>query len=152
MLKAEEEREIGLRIEVARGELLAAAAMLPCARHTILKLADDVRRGVAPAAELILLPDGGELKPANIEPVLKAFTRIEKAPDEKVGAILRELPIRPRWLTKSSPSCERSTPSSRRSGKCLAAVHAPRRGARSKRACGSPRPCSIAASPRSGEG
>ena len=34
-----------------------------------------MRKGEAPAAELILLPDGGELKPEKIEPVLQAFER-----------------------------------------------------------------------------
>ena len=35
-----------------------------------------MRQGSAPAAELILLPDGGELKPENVEPVLRAMTRV----------------------------------------------------------------------------
>jgi RNA polymerase sigma factor (sigma-70 family) len=37
-----------------------------------------VGRGSAPAAELILLPDGGELRSTQIEPVLQAFARIEQ--------------------------------------------------------------------------
>ena len=49
--------------------------MIPCAVRTLLALADQVKKG-APAAELILLPDGGELKPDKIEPVLKAFDKI----------------------------------------------------------------------------
>lgn len=31
-----------------------------------------------PAAELILLPDGGELKPEKIDPVLRAFARVRR--------------------------------------------------------------------------
>jgi RNA polymerase primary sigma factor len=122
LLKAAEEQEIGRRIETARGDLLAEIVSLPCARETLLALADHVRRGTAPAAELILLPDGGELKPEKIEPVLAALERvgsldkkvnsverrhrssasasgksrrqIEEA-NEKIRAAVRDLPIRP---------------------------------------------------------
>ena len=41
-------------------------------------LADRIRTKGDPAAELILLPEGGELKPEHIEPVLKAFNRIKR--------------------------------------------------------------------------
>jgi sigma-70-like protein len=59
LLKASEEQAIGRRIEQARGELLAEVVAIPCGRRTLLSLADHVRGGTAPAAELILLPDGG---------------------------------------------------------------------------------------------
>jgi RNA polymerase primary sigma factor len=125
LLKAKDEQAIGLRIEQARGELLAAFGGLPCARATLLKLGTEIRRGAAPAAELILLPDGGELKPEKVEPVLKALAkvaRLEKQIEElelrckdhratpasrarireeitvietKIGETLRDLPIRP---------------------------------------------------------
>jgi RNA polymerase primary sigma factor len=76
LLKAGDEQEIGARIERARGDLLAAIGAIPVARRTLLALADSVREGSAPAAELILLPDGGELKAENVEPVLRALTRV----------------------------------------------------------------------------
>jgi RNA polymerase primary sigma factor len=79
LLKAREEQELGRRIEDARGELQAALAPLVCAVKTLVSLADRVRAGTAPAAELILLVDGGELKPENVEPVLNAFTQIKRA-------------------------------------------------------------------------
>ena len=124
LLKAKDEQEIGERIEQARGELQATLGMIPCAVRTLLALADQVKKG-APAAELILLPDGGELKPDRIAPVLKAFDRIRharqkvdecmrkcedkrstagsragyrkeiEAADELIGNILRDLPLRP---------------------------------------------------------
>ena len=124
LLKAKDEQEIGQRIEQARGELQATLGMIPCAVRTLLALADQVKKG-APAAELILLPDGGELKPERIAPVLKAFDRIRHArqrveeclrrcedkrstagsragyrkeiaaADELIGNILREMPLRP---------------------------------------------------------
>jgi RNA polymerase primary sigma factor len=125
LLKAKEEQEIGGRIEQARGELQATLGLIPCAGRTILALADQVRRGTAPAAELILLPDGGELKPDKITPVLKALERVRKArahiedclrkcedrrstaasrakyrrviaeAEAGIGATLRDLPLRP---------------------------------------------------------
>jgi RNA polymerase primary sigma factor len=78
LLKAQEEREIGRQIEVAREDVLAELARIPVARRTLTALADAVREGSAPAAELILLPDGGELKAGKIEPVLRAFTKVRR--------------------------------------------------------------------------
>jgi RNA polymerase primary sigma factor len=125
LLKAAQEQEIGRQIEIARGDLLAQLARIPSGLQTLTALADTVRKGEAPAAELILLPDGGELKPEKIEPVLQAFARIRrhqktiadlrrrmndrrstpasrgKIQDEidraerAIGSILRDLPIRP---------------------------------------------------------
>jgi RNA polymerase primary sigma factor len=125
LLTAAQEQDIGRRIEIARGELVAEIATIPCALQTLIALAEGVKRGTAPAAELILLPDGGELKPDKIEPVIKAFARIRrqqrrindwrhKSEDkrasastrstarreiadahEQIASILRELPIRP---------------------------------------------------------
>jgi RNA polymerase primary sigma factor len=125
LLTAAQEQEIGRRIEAVRGELLAELTAIPAARQTLLSLADDVRRGTVPAAELILLPDGGELKPGAVDPVLRAFARVrglerrieelrERAAgrrataasratlrrqidglEAEIGATLRERPIRP---------------------------------------------------------
>jgi len=83
LLTAQEEQDIGRRMEVARGELLAELARIPAARRTLAALADAVRKKSAPAAELILLPQGGELEPESVAPVLKAFAR--------VGRIEREI-------------------------------------------------------------
>jgi RNA polymerase primary sigma factor len=78
LLTAREEQEIGRRIEVARGELLAELGTIPSALQTLVALAEQVKHGTAPAAELILLPDGGELRPEKIEPVIKTFDRIRR--------------------------------------------------------------------------
>jgi RNA polymerase primary sigma factor len=78
LLKARDEQEIGRRIELARADLLAALAAIPAARSSLLALADAVRHNEAPAAELILLPDGGELKPEKIAPVLRSFARVRR--------------------------------------------------------------------------
>jgi RNA polymerase primary sigma factor len=88
LLKAKEEQEIGERIEKARGELQATLGMIPCAVRTLLSLADQVKKG-APAAELILLPDGGELRQDHIAPILKAFERIRHA-RQKIDDLMRK--------------------------------------------------------------
>jgi RNA polymerase primary sigma factor len=125
LLKAADELDIGSRIEAARGDLVAELAAIPIALQTIIALAEAVKRGSVPAAELILLPDGGELKPEKIEPVLEALMRIRRherrlndeqrrcehgrwtaaararlrqvmaGGHEAIAAILRDLPIRP---------------------------------------------------------
>jgi RNA polymerase primary sigma factor len=79
LLKAREEQELGRRIEEARGAVQGSLAPLPCAVKTLISLAAHVRAGRAPAAELILLPDGGELKPESVDPVLAAFDRVKRA-------------------------------------------------------------------------
>ncbi|HKE82515.1 MAG TPA: sigma-70 family RNA polymerase sigma factor [Vicinamibacterales bacterium] len=125
LLTAREEQEIGARIEATRGELLAEIATIPSALQTLVALAEQVKSGSSPAAELILLPDGGELKPERIEPVMRDFDRIRRQQRlinnahrrcedrgstadtratfrrestrayEQIGTILRNLPIRP---------------------------------------------------------
>ena len=78
LLTAKQEQEIGEKIERTRGELLGELVTLPAARQTLLALAEAVRRDKAPAAELILLQDGGELKPERVGPVLRAFGRVRR--------------------------------------------------------------------------
>ncbi len=78
LLKAHQEVEIGERIEKAQKDLLTAMADIPGAVHTLIALADRIRSKGDPAAELILLPEGGELKPEHIDPVLRAFNRIKR--------------------------------------------------------------------------
>jgi RNA polymerase sigma factor (sigma-70 family) len=99
LLKAREEQKIGLQMEEARGELLAALSRIPGALGTLLSLVECVHRGEAPAAELILLTDGGELKPEKVAPVLQAFDRIRqeqrKGARDTVATLIRDLPIRP---------------------------------------------------------
>ena len=78
LLKAHQEVEIGERIENAQKVLLGAMADIPGAVQTLIALADRIRTKGDPAAELILLPEGGELKPEHIDPVLRAFNRIKR--------------------------------------------------------------------------
>jgi len=107
LLKGAEEQEIGKRIETARGELLYQLACIPAARLTLLNLADAVRNQSAPAAELILLPDGGELKSEKIDPVLRAFARIRRL--EAEIAECRARLLNPRGATRASlDKCQRA--------------------------------------------
>jgi RNA polymerase primary sigma factor len=78
LLTHEQEIQIGRRIEHARSNLIAALAGMPAAVNNLVGLADLVRAGQAPAAELILLPDGGELQPERIGPALRVFLRIAR--------------------------------------------------------------------------
>jgi RNA polymerase primary sigma factor len=110
LLTAAQETHIGQEIERAGSDLTAALALIPCVVKCLIKLADRVRAGDAPAAELILLPEGGELVPERVEPVLDAFVKIakkhkqaeqenEKAKREKlnreIAQMLATQPIRP---------------------------------------------------------
>jgi hypothetical protein len=78
LLKAHEEVALGERIEKAQHELVGTFAEIPSAVQTLIALADRIRSKGDPAAELILLPEGGELGNAQIVPVLRAFNRIKK--------------------------------------------------------------------------
>ncbi len=105
LLSSAEEQVIGGRIEAARTAVLTELPLVPRGLCCLLSLADTVHRGEAPAAELILLPDGGELAPGHVQPVLDALAEIDAIIDEveagdapaqaRAQALLRDLPIRP---------------------------------------------------------
>jgi RNA polymerase primary sigma factor len=78
LLKAAEERVIGEKIENAIKELVTTLGDVPSAVQTLVALADRIKAKGDPAAELILLPEGGELKEEHITPVLKSFARIKR--------------------------------------------------------------------------
>jgi RNA polymerase sigma factor (sigma-70 family) len=105
LLTSAQEQEIGSRIEAARAALLVELPLVPRGLCCLLSLADSVRGGEAPAAELILLPDGGELTPGHVQPVLDALAQVDTTVDAieagdadapaRAQALLRDLPIRP---------------------------------------------------------
>jgi RNA polymerase primary sigma factor len=78
LLKQHEEVSIGQRIENARADLVQRLAEVPGALQTLLTLADRIREKGDPPAELILLPEGGELRDEVVTPVLRAFARIKR--------------------------------------------------------------------------
>jgi RNA polymerase primary sigma factor len=132
LLTFQQEQEIGHRIEERRADLLTAVAALPCALDTLASLADEVRKGRAPAAELVLMPDGGELTPEKAAPTLEAFRRIRRLErcmarwrraethdaatrdahvaraQEKIAASLRDLPIRPALIEEVRNELQRT--------------------------------------------
>jgi RNA polymerase sigma factor (sigma-70 family) len=81
LLTQPREVEVGRRLEQTRADLVAVLATIPGAIDTLGGLAALVRDGRAPAAELVLLPDGGELQPGRVEPVLRAIERAERLRD-----------------------------------------------------------------------
>jgi RNA polymerase primary sigma factor len=105
LLTSAQEQEIGGRIEAARAAVLTELPQVPCGLCCLLSLADTVRKGEAPAAELILLPDGGELTPGHVQPVLDALAEVDAIIDAveagdrdaqaRAQALIRDLPIRP---------------------------------------------------------
>jgi RNA polymerase primary sigma factor len=78
LLKKHEEVAIGERIERASADLVERMADVPGALQTLVALADRIRTKHDPPAELILLPEGGELRAEVVTPVMRAFTRIKK--------------------------------------------------------------------------
>jgi RNA polymerase primary sigma factor len=89
LLKAPEEVAIGQRIENAQRDLVAALAGIPAAVETLVALADRIRTKGDPAAELILLPEGGELRADHVAPVMRAFARIRTRQRDIDGARAR---------------------------------------------------------------
>jgi RNA polymerase primary sigma factor len=75
LLTPAQEADIGRRLDAARADLIGALSSIPGAIDTLAGLAALVRSGSAPSAELVLLPDGGELQPGRVEPVLRALER-----------------------------------------------------------------------------
>src|SRR5215813_10183938 len=78
LLTARQEVEIGRRIEVGQIALRRALAGIPMAVSTLLDVGDRLRRDEAAADDVIVLPEGGELEPKAIRPVLLAFARIRR--------------------------------------------------------------------------
>ena len=78
LLKAHEEVILGERIERGLREVVSALVGIPGAVQTLVSLAERVRHDGALAAELILLPEGGELQHEQVAPVLRAFGRVRR--------------------------------------------------------------------------
>jgi RNA polymerase sigma factor (sigma-70 family) len=90
LLTAAQEADIGRRLDEARTELIASLSRIPAAIDTLGRLATLVAENRAPAAELVLLPDGGELQPGRVDPVVRAIRRAER-----LRSCLQPAPCRP---------------------------------------------------------
>ena len=78
LLTARQEVEIGRRIEVGQIALRRALAGIPMAVRALLDVGDRLRREEIPADDVMVLPEGGELEPKAIRPVVLAFARIRR--------------------------------------------------------------------------
>ncbi len=92
LLTAQQEVEIGRRIEVGQIALRRALAGIPLALRHLLELGDRLRREEIPPDDVIVLPEGGELDASEVKPVLQGFARIRRLEREiaRLGEALRD--------------------------------------------------------------
>src|SRR5690606_28686513 len=89
LFRSQQEQDLGRRMEELQTALLRLFAEVPCARATLISLARKIKSGEAPAAELILYPDGRELTAPRVKPVLEAFEALGKIHDD-IGRLCTE--------------------------------------------------------------
>jgi RNA polymerase primary sigma factor len=82
LLTAEQEVQIGRRIENGQIALRRALSGIPMAVQILLEVGDRLRNGDIAADDVIVLPEGGELETKEIKPVLNAFARIRRISGE----------------------------------------------------------------------
>jgi RNA polymerase primary sigma factor len=78
LLTAQQEVQIGRRIEVGQIALRRGLAGIPMAVRALLDVGDRLRHNAIAADDVIVLPEGGELEAKEIRPVLLAFGRIRR--------------------------------------------------------------------------
>ena len=78
LLTAQQEVQIGRRIEVGQIALRRALAGIPMAVRALLDVGDRLRHGEMPADDVMVLAEGGELEPKAVRPVLLAFARVRR--------------------------------------------------------------------------
>jgi RNA polymerase primary sigma factor len=78
LLTADQEVQIGRRIENGQIALRRALAGIPMAVNKLLDVGDRLRHDDIAADDVIVLPEGGELEAKEIKPVLNAFARIRR--------------------------------------------------------------------------
>jgi RNA polymerase primary sigma factor len=98
LLTAAQEVQIGRRIEVGQIALRRTLAAIPMAVAALLEVGDRLRRGEMSADDAIVLPEGGELDPKAVRPVLLAFERIRRL-QRKIAGLEVSLTARRRSMT-----------------------------------------------------
>jgi RNA polymerase primary sigma factor len=78
LLTAQQEVQIGRRIEVGQIALRRALSGIPFAVRALLEVGDRLRHSDSAADDVIVLPEGGELEAKEIRPVVLAFARIRR--------------------------------------------------------------------------
>jgi hypothetical protein len=126
LLTAQQEVQIGRRIEVGQIALRRALAGIPMAVRALLDVGDRLRRGDTGADDVIVLPEGGELEAKEVRPVLLAFARVRRL-ERKIGRMEESLDDpgapRPRAPGCCGPSASSGRPSRRPSPRCRSSRH-----------------------------
>src|SRR5499426_2385235 len=78
LLTAQQEVQIGRRIEVGQIALRRALSGIPMAVRALLDVGDRLRHGEIPADDVMVLAEGGELEPKAVRPVQLAFARVRR--------------------------------------------------------------------------
>jgi RNA polymerase primary sigma factor len=78
LLTAEQEVEIGRRIEAGQIEVRRAIAAIPVAVRALAEMGEGLRRREIVADDVLVLPDGGELNDRRLKPVLRALDRVAR--------------------------------------------------------------------------
>jgi RNA polymerase primary sigma factor len=78
LLTAQQEVEIGRRIEVGQLELQSALASIPLAVRFLIEVGNRIKREETSPEDVIVLGDGDELGPRQLEPIQRGFARIRR--------------------------------------------------------------------------
>ena len=95
LLTAQQEVQIGRRIEVGQIALRRALAGIPMSVRALLEVGDRLRRGDTAADDVIVLPEGGELEAKEVRPVLLAFAKVRRL-ERKIARLEESLDDRRR--------------------------------------------------------
>jgi RNA polymerase primary sigma factor len=116
LLTAEQEIQIGRRIEEGQAELKRALATVPLAVTALLEQADRVRRGELEPQEVFAFPEGEEPTAAALRPIFRSLARVRRlaAENERLeGALSGRLAASTRatyrsWLAANRESLQRA--------------------------------------------
>jgi RNA polymerase primary sigma factor len=98
LLTAQQEVQIGRRIEVGQIALRRALSGIPFAVRALLDVGDRLRHNDIAADDVIVLPEGGELEAKEIRPVVLAFARIRRL-ERKIARLEESLDDKRRSAT-----------------------------------------------------
>jgi RNA polymerase primary sigma factor len=94
LLTAQDEVEVGRRIEAGQAAIVRRLMEVPFARRAVLRLAESVRRGAMPLEHLVLFPEG-EPTPATVRTMNAALTRLRSLTGKRRLEALASLPLKP---------------------------------------------------------
>jgi RNA polymerase primary sigma factor len=84
LLRADQEVEIGRRIEAGQADLWTALAGIPMVIRALAEAGERLRRGELPAEQVIVLPETGEIGDAELSATLRSFARVRRLQQEAV--------------------------------------------------------------------